>query len=120
MKMLQRSQGYLLVGLALTAGAPAWAQEKLPPNVQVIRLETHPTAIDLKNPFEYSQLLVTGQLSSGEKIDVTRMAQIEAPAAVAKVSPTGLVRPVADGAGDLRITLAGQSATVPVKVAGQK
>ncbi len=34
----------------------------------------------IDNPFAYAQLLVTATLSSGEKVDVTRMVKVEAPA----------------------------------------
>lgn len=106
-----------LVAIFLASGVQG--QEKLPGAAKVVKIEAQPTVIDLKGPFEYRQVLLTGQLDSGEKIDVTRMAQIMAPANV-KVSPTGLVRPQADGAGELKFTLAGQSVAVPVKVSGQR
>jgi hypothetical protein len=83
-------------------------------------MEARPAAIDLKNPYAYSQLLLTGYLETGEQVDVTRLAQVEKPANLVKVSPTGLVRPQADGKGQLKFTLAGQSIDVPVQVSGQK
>src|SRR5262249_53261918 len=57
---------------------------------------------------------------SGERIDVTRMARLENPIPLVNVSATGLVRPQADGAGELKFTLAGQAVAVPVQVSGQK
>src|SRR6266849_2482071 len=102
--------------LAATAAA---AEEKLPPNAKVIRIETHPASIALKTPFEYTQVLVTALLESGDKIDVTRLAQIEAPALV-EVSPIGQVRPKADGGGELKCKLGDQQVVVPIKISGQK
>ena len=61
---------------------------------------------------QYAQVLLTGVLDTGERLDVTRMADVEKPANV-KVSPTGVVRPTADGSGVLKFTLAGQTATHP-------
>ncbi len=107
-----------VLGLALSAGA-AGAQEKLPPGAKVVRLEAAPTAVTLKHPFEYAQVLLTATLSTGDRVDVTRLAKLDATAAV-KVSPTGLVRPVVDGAGQLRFTVDSQAVTLPVKVTGQK
>ena len=53
--------------------APALhAQEKLPPGAKVAKIEVTPATVALKNPYEYRQLLVTGVLESGERIDVTR------------------------------------------------
>src|SRR5437870_3837931 len=100
---------FVSLGLILGAAANLTAQEKLPPGPKVVRLEARPATVALKNPYDYSQLLLTATLDNGDRIDGTRMAQTQAPANLVKVSPTGLVRPVADGAGSLKFTLAGQS-----------
>jgi hypothetical protein len=109
----------LLLGLALALGTPAArGQEKLPPGTKLARIEAHPAAVTLKHPYDYAQVLLTGVLDGGDRVDVTRMAQVEAPGVV-RVSPTLLVRPAADGAGVLKFTLAGQSASISVTVTGQ-
>src|SRR5437879_6335650 len=100
--------------------ADAQGDEKLPPGAKLVRIEAYPAAVTLKTPFAYSQLLLTGQLASGDRVDVTRMAKVEMPPNLVQVSARGIVRPVADGAGDLKFTLAGQTAVVPVKISGQK
>lgn len=97
----------------------ASAEEKLPANAKLTKLEAFPTGIDLKTPFDYRQLILTGTLETGERIDVTRMAEIKPSSDIVKVSPTGQVRPTKDGAGELKVALAGQTATVPVKISGQ-
>jgi Protein of unknown function (DUF1553)/Protein of unknown function (DUF1549) len=109
---------WTLAALLLTAGAVA-AQDKLPPGAKVVKIEATPASITLKSPFEYAQVLVTGVLPNGDRVDVTRLAKGEVPAQ-ATVSPTGVVRPAADGAGQLKFTFDGQSVAVPVKVSGQK
>ena len=109
---------FLLSFVFLQVGQ-APAQEKLPAGAKVTGLEIRPQSIDLRNPFEYSQLVVSGVLDTGEKIDVTRMVRIKAPQQV-RVSESGQVRPLADGNGPLQVTLADKSLTVPVKVSGQK
>jgi hypothetical protein len=83
-------------------------------------LEAFPPAIVLRNPFEYRQLVLTGVLDTGDQVDVTRMARIEKLDNLVSVSSTGLVRPKADGSATLKITLEGQSLSVPVTVSGQK
>jgi hypothetical protein len=98
---------------AVYAGAP------LPPAVQLTRLEVQPASITLKTPYEYAQLVLTGHLANGEKIDVTGAAKIDAPANVV-VGASQLVRPKADGDGTLKISAGGQTVTVPVKITGQK
>lgn len=100
--------------------APAFGQEKLPAGAKVNRLDILPPAIELTHRFDYRQVLVTGILETGERVDLTRLAQIAAPDKVVKVSATGQVRPVADGTGEIKFTAGGQSATIPVKVRGQK
>ncbi len=106
---------------ALFAGmVNAEPAEALPPTAKIIKLEAHPQQLELKTPFEYSQLLLTAHLAGGEQIDVTRLAKIEAPAQLVRVSATGVVRPVADGNGTLKISLQDQSLALPVAVKGQK
>ena len=114
----RRTSVALGVVLALFAGA-VHAQEKLPPGARVVRLEAFPASIALKQPFDYAQVLLTGQLNTGERIDVTRLATADVPKAV-KMSPTGLVRPAADGDGSLRFRLGDRAVAIPVKVAGLK
>jgi hypothetical protein len=109
----------LAVGL-LTASASAEPVETLPPGAKIVKIEAYPARIELKTPFEYRQLVLTGHLAGGEQLDVTRLAKIEAPAQLVRVNPTGVVRPAADGKGVLTITLQDQKRTVPVEVKGQK
>ncbi len=116
-------QRSLFLALAVAFGlsaVPVYGQEKLPTGARVARIEAQPAQVNLGNPYQYSQLLLTAVLESGERVDITRLARIDRPEKVVSVSPTGVVRPVADGEGALKITLAGQSASIPVKVQGQK
>ena len=112
----------VVIALGLTSGmTPAVrAEEKLPPGAQITKIEARPAAVQFKTPFDYSQLVLTGYLKSGDKIDVTRIVKMEPAANLVKVSETGLIRPSADGNGNLRITLADQALQVPVQVSGQK
>ena len=68
--------------------------------------------------FAYNQILVTGKLSSGESVDVTRMVERTLSADLADVSRSGLVRPRRDGKAVLVVKLAGHSTSVPVTVSG--
>jgi hypothetical protein len=107
-----------LLILAAAQGPLALAEEKLPPGARLVRIEARPPRVELHNRFEYAQLTLTGVLASGDHVDVTRLAHLNAPAVV-KVSPTGMVRPAADGEVALEVSLEGQSLRVPVRVAGQ-
>src|SRR5438067_13516443 len=92
---VRRAAAVLAGCLALTVGG--WAalrgQDKPPAGTQVVKIDVFPSRVELKTPFAYSQLILTGQLPSGERIDVTRSAKIEAAAQLLRVSPTGQVRP---------------------------
>src|SRR4051812_15319948 len=100
----------LSAALTLFVVAPAVAQtppaEKLPDGAKVVRLAVTPAAVKLTGPFAYTQLLVTAHLDGGITADVTRIAKLTAPPLVA-VSPAGLVRPAADGSGDITVSLGG-------------
>src|SRR5262249_51359253 len=93
----------LACSIVLLLAAPALAQEKLPPGAKVAKVEVRPDKIELKHAFDYRQLLVTGILENGDRIDLTRMAQFTVPDKVVKISERGLLRPVADGQGALKI-----------------
>ncbi len=111
----------LTLGIAVAGPARADAPaEQLPPGATLVRIEALPAAIALRNPFEYRQVLLTGHLATGERIDVTRIAKREQTPPQVKVSATGLVRPAADGVAQLKFSLAGQSVVVPVTVSGYK
>ena len=102
---------------ALITAIASAADEKLPPNAKVLRLDARPSAIELTQPFAYAQLVVTAQLDGGGTADVTRLAAVSVPGVV-KVSPTGLVRPAANGTGELPASIGGASVAIPVRVSG--
>ena len=74
----------------------------LPGPAKLVKIEAQPASITLNTPFQYSQLLLTGVLDSGERTGRHALAQIERPAKVVSISASGLVRPVADGDGALK------------------
>jgi hypothetical protein len=117
--MIRYSLAVLTFAL-LTATANAEPAEALPPGAKIVKLEAQPPRIELKTPFEYSQLILTAHLAGGEQMDVTRIAKIEAPEQVVRVNATGVVRPVGDGKGALKITVQSQTLALPVEVKGQR
>ncbi|HEY7330372.1 MAG TPA: DUF1549 domain-containing protein [Gemmataceae bacterium] len=114
---------YAIVALTLsvfTATANAEPAEALPPDAKIMKLEAYPPGLELKTPFEYSQLLLTAHLAGERQMDVTRLAKIEPPSQLVRVNATGVVRPLADGNGVLKISLQDQTLSLPVTVKGQK
>ncbi|HEY1066336.1 MAG TPA: DUF1549 domain-containing protein, partial [Pirellulales bacterium] len=110
-----------LVCSLLGLGSPVSAQqpaEAVPAGLEIVTLEIAPTNIELKNRFEYRQLLVTGVAASGERIDLTRTASFAKPDDVVTLAPTGLLRPKSNGSGKLTATFAGKSAEATLTVSG--
>jgi hypothetical protein len=116
--MMHRSVSFLFVAATILAGsatsARGAAEEKLPASISIVALEAQPTLIELKNRYDYRQLLITGKTAAGEKVDVTRLAKIEPTTDIVTVSPTGQVRAKGDGKAVLRVSLSGQSIEIPV------
>jgi hypothetical protein len=112
----------LALGFALSPvrGDTSPSKEALPATARVVAIEVHPALIELKNPYDYAQVVLTATLDTGEHLDVTRLAKIDAPASLVKISSTGLARPVADGKGQVKITVGGKSVFTWAAVTGQK
>jgi len=110
----------LAVAVILINPAQAAPKAQLPEGAQVVSLSVMPEKIELDNPYAYAQVLVTAEMATGDHIDVTRMVETALAAELATVSPTGVVRPAGDGAGQLTCSLAGKNASVPVSVGGMK
>lgn len=106
----------LAAALVLACGAPAFAQEKLPDGVSVVKLDVRPARVEIAGPFGYTQLLVTATLDNGETVDVTRLATYDLPKGFTQVG--GLVRANADASGEVRITVGKQQQKIPAKAAG--
>lgn len=85
------------------------------PGAKVVSFEAWPGPITLNDRFSYAQLILSAKLSTGDTVDVTRIAKIDVPAQVS-INDHGLLRPLAKGEGVLVASLEGQTVRVPVKV----
>ena len=115
---------------ALAAARPSWAPpaskntetaasaEPLPHDSAVVALELQPDRIKIGSPNDYSQLLVTARLDSGDTVDVTRSVKFTMKPALASISARGLLQPLKNGTGKLVIALEGKSIEVPVEIGG--
>ena len=110
MRFLPLFAGLFLLAPELTA------QETMPPG-KVLALEVEPKTIDLKNAFEYRQVIVTAVTDAGDRVDVTRQTAVRLPAFLT-ATPNGLIRPSADGKSEVEFTLAGIAAKIPATVSG--
>ena len=94
------------------------SEPPLPESDPVIGLTVTPPTIQLDGPARYAQLIVTAELASGARVDVTRRAKFALAAPVASVHAAGVVTPSQNGAGLLTISLGDKSASVEVQVSG--
>jgi len=79
----------------------------------------NPERLVLTGPVAQWQLLVSGDTSRRTQVDLTRSAVYSTDAArVLAVSPTGVVRALADGHGTVQVRVAGRTLNVPVDVRG--
>ncbi len=102
------------------SAAPGAASEAdpLPKGSMIASLDVWPASIELVDRASYAQLVVTARDASGEPIDATRLVEVSGGSGLVEVSKSGLVRPMGDGRGTLRLALGGHSLEVPVRVAG--
>jgi hypothetical protein len=84
------------------------------------RIDCVPAKIELSGKYAYTQLIITGYLTGGEQIDLTRLAKAVGAGSVIELSSTGMVSAKQDGDVSLTFSYSGKSVSVPVKVSGQK
>ncbi len=98
---------------------PAVAEGEVAPEPgQIQALEVSPAKIDIARRNDAVQVLVTAKLVSGEVADVTRLAKLELGEPLATMTPRGRLVPARDGETRLKVSYAGRTTEVPVKVAG--
>lgn len=92
--------------------------EQFNSDIQLKRITVQPSKVQLRNRFESVQLLITGQLASGELIDLTRQAEVALSDQIVSLSDARSLRPVENGQTRLTITAGQQSVELPVTVSG--
>jgi WD40 repeat protein/mono/diheme cytochrome c family protein len=88
----------------------------LPSGEAIVSLNVEPAAINLDGPARYAQVVVTAELASGAKVDVTRVVSYSFSAPAASIDSAGKVTPSANGPALLTATLNDKSATADVEV----
>lgn len=104
-----------LVVLTDSALADDSVTETLPENARLTAIQVIPAEVHLTQRFQYAQLLVMGQLESGEQVDVTRMVSTTGTGEVAAVDKRGKLTAIKSGDAVIEFKLAGIKATLPVK-----
>ena len=109
----------VLLGLGASFSlAEEKAKERIPDGLSVQHVTVSPEAAELTTPFTYRQLLITGELASGETVDLTRLATLESEPKTVTVSPGRKISPQANGAETLVFRYGQHEVRVPVKVTG--
>ncbi len=107
---------FLFVASSVIGAEPP--KESLPDGATVESISITPAEIKLGNPTDYAQTIANATLSTGDVVDVTRLAKLEVAGDVAKVSKTGSVDPLKNGSGELVVTLGDKSARAKILVGG--
>ena len=97
----------LLLPLCLASLLPAAARasESLPPGAQVESIEITPKSVKLDSPYAYSQLIAMATLSTGDTVDVTRMAEVRVEGDGLRVDERGFVQADGDGKSEVIFSL---------------
>lgn len=111
---------FLVILTLLASITCGFANEKLPTGLHVQSLKVEPSAIELKKRYDYTQILVTAQLSSGDVIDATRLVKWMVPESLAKISDHGLLESSGDGKGVVKITLGDHTVDIPLSISGSQ
>ena len=102
----------------IVAPRDAAAAEKAAAGSKVVSLTVQPASLRLEGPLAAAQLLATARLADGSSLDVTRLAQRRLSAGLVRVTPAGLITPVADGQASLKLAYGGQVRIIPLRVMG--
>ncbi len=93
------------------------ASENVPLADQVTSLQIAPNAVSLSGPLSYTQTVVTAVLQDGSTADVTRAVAWSVPNFIA-ATPTGLLRPIANGRGPATVSYGNHSVSFEIDVEG--
>jgi hypothetical protein len=108
----------LFLGLALLTGLATPATRSA--GFEAVTIEVFPPQVRLDSSLDRQRIVVQVRAADGRTLDVTAAAEIaltNAALAVVERSPDGaMVKPVADGDGGIRVTHAGHTVEVPLRV----
>ncbi len=105
----------VLVLLGFQPGTEASAAET---KIEIAKLTVQPSSIVLAAPGEGRHVLVTGERADGNRIDLTSDAQFEPLSDGVRVDEAGFLYPLKEGETRVRVTAAGHTTELIVKVSG--
>ncbi|MCZ6674810.1 MAG: DUF1549 domain-containing protein, partial [Verrucomicrobia bacterium] len=104
----------------LKKGKASLGENHIADGQRLTALYISPANIDLTGPMAYNQLLVTGELASGDTVDLTRKVKWSLSRTVASVDDRGVIRPDSAGKATLTALFQGKKATSKVAATGFK
>ena len=118
--MLDRIRRTTLAAFLLSVGMSTGllAAEVIPAGLELDSVKIVPARMTLQHKSDVGQILITGWLSTGEQIDLTRMATLVSDAEFVSVNELRQVRPLVNGEQRLRFEINGLAAEMDVVVAG--
>ena len=90
----------------------------LPKGYKVESLSIEPGNIKIQGNGNYTQLILSAKLASGDSVDVTRLAKIEVQGGIASATARGTLNPIKNGQGKLVASYDGITAETSITVAG--
>ena len=114
MKKFRLSLPLLFIFSSLLPGQEDAAVESLPEGLTIESIEIFPKSIELKNSQDYRQILILGNLESGQIADLTRMTNVEGNPQHVLVSQDGQVTPQSVGTEQIKFRFG--DATVQLEV----
>lgn len=105
-------------GFGLPHGSES--EDSVAPKVAVVSLAAHPERIVLERSSAYSQLLLTARDERGRSFDATRLVRLASDQAHLEMDDRGLIRPLANGSGELLLLLDEVEVRVPYTVSGMQ
>lgn len=111
----------LLLSLVTAAlgGTVALAVDPRPASFVIVKVRVDPNRLSLTGSGCRFSLLVSGQTSRGEVVDLTRAAAyVSRDPALVEIGPDGVAQSVADGQTRIEVIAAGKSLVIPVEVSG--
>ncbi len=107
----------LTLAWAAFAGSIALAVEPRSSHPPIVKLRVNPDRLNLVGPGSRFSLLVTGETSQGESVDLTRRATYASrDSGIVEIGPDGVAQSVSDGGSQIEVTAGGKSLIVPVQI----
>jgi hypothetical protein len=110
---------FLMLAATAFAGDTPLAVDTAPTSPPIVKVRVDPDRLNLDGAGCRFSLLVTGESSRGEVVDLTRAASyVSRDPHLLEIGPDGVAQSVADGQTQIDVRAAAKTLTIPVRIAG--